>query len=67
MARLLHGVDRAVIALGLGHASVETTHRSVHASLALKEPAFAKTTPLQVPLGRDRPDDQLLAFLKGLS
>lgn len=66
MELLLHGVDRAVIALWLGHESVETTQRSFHASLELKEQALAKTTPLQVPLGRYRPDDQLLAFLKGL-
>jgi site-specific recombinase XerD len=36
---LLHGVDRAVIALWLGPESVETTHRYLHASLALQEPA----------------------------
>jgi integrase/recombinase XerD len=65
MELLLHGVDRTVIALWLGHASVETTQRYFHASLELKEQAFAKMTPLQVPLGRYRPDDQLLAFLKG--
>jgi integrase len=67
MARLLHGVDRAVIALWLGHASVETPQRSRHASLALKEQALAKTTPVDVPPGRYRPDDQRLALLKGLS
>lgn len=67
MERWLHGVDRAVIARWRGHASVETTQRYVHASLALKEQAFAKTTPLQGPLGRYRPEDPLLAFLKGRS
>jgi site-specific recombinase XerD len=36
---VLHGVDRAVIALWLGHASVETTQRYCHASLALQEQA----------------------------
>jgi Phage integrase family len=65
MERLLHGVDRAVIALWLGHESVETTQRYFHASLELQEQAVAKVTPLNVPLGRYRPDDQLLAFLKG--
>jgi len=39
MELLLHGVDRAVIALWLGHESVETTQRYFHASLALKEQA----------------------------
>jgi integrase/recombinase XerD len=66
MELLQHGVDRAVIALWLGHESVETTQRYLHASLELKEPALAKTAPLNVPPGRYRPDDQRLAFLKGL-
>ena len=66
MELLQHGVDRAVIALWLGHESVETTQRYLHASLELKEQALAKTTPLNVAPGRYRPDDQLLAFLKGL-
>lgn len=39
MALRHHGVDRAVIALWLGHASVETTPRSLHADLALTEHA----------------------------
>ena len=66
MDLLQHGVDRAVIALWLGHESVETTQRYLHASLELKEQALAKTAPLNVPPGRYRPDDQLLAFLKDL-
>jgi site-specific recombinase XerD len=66
MELLQHGVDRAVIALWLGHESVETTQRYLHASLELKEQALAKTAPLNVAPGRYRPDDQLLAFLKGL-
>jgi integrase/recombinase XerD len=66
MELLQPGVDRAVMALGLGHASVETTHRSLHASRERKEPAWAKPAPLNVPPGRYRPDDQLLAGLKGL-
>jgi integrase/recombinase XerD len=48
MDLLQHGVDRAVIALWLGHESVETTQRYLHADLALKEHALAKTTPLNV-------------------
>ena len=66
MELLQHGVDRAVIALWLGHESVETTQRYFHASLELKEQALAKTTPFDVAPSRYRPDDQLLAFLKGL-
>jgi len=66
MELLQQGVDRAVIALWLGHESVETTQIYLHASLELKEKALEKTVPLNVPLGRYRPDDQLLAFLKSL-
>jgi hypothetical protein len=45
--RLLHaGVDTTVIALWLGHEQVETTQMYLHADLALKERALARTTPL---------------------
>ena len=51
--RLLHaGVDTSVIALWLGHVSVETTQIYLHADLKLKEKALARTRP---PNGRDRP------------
>jgi integrase len=64
---LLHnGTDRAVIALWLGHESVETTYIYLHADLELKEEALAKTTPSNVRLPRYKPDDELLAFLKSL-
>jgi len=66
MDLLQHGVDRSVIALWLGHESIETTQMYLHASLELKESALAKTAPLGVPAGRYRPDDRLLAFLTGL-
>ena len=55
-----------MIALWLGHESVETTQMYLQASLEMKEQALAKTTPLNVPAGRYRPNDRLLAFLKGL-
>lgn len=65
--RLLHaGVDTAVIALWLGHESVETTQIYVHADLTLKEQALARTTPLGIAPGRYRPPDSLLAFLESL-
>jgi site-specific recombinase XerD len=60
------GVDRAVIALWLGHESVETTQIYLEATLAMKEQALAKTTPLNGRPGRYRPGDQLLGFLNGL-
>jgi site-specific recombinase XerD len=66
MELLQHGVDRSVIALWLGHESMETTQMYLQASLEMKELALAKTTPLNVPVGRYRPDDHLLAFLKSL-
>lgn len=41
-AMLQAGVDCSVIALWLGHESVETTQTYLHANLALKEAALAK-------------------------
>jgi hypothetical protein len=35
------------------------------APLRQKEEALAKVTPLDMPLGRFRPDGELLAFLEG--
>ena len=66
MDLLQHGVDRSVIALWLGHESVETTQMYLHADLRLKEQALSRTTALGVEPVRYRPDDQLLAFLEGL-
>ncbi len=65
--RLLHaGVDTSVIALWLGHENVETTQIYLHADLAIKERALARTTPAETPPGRFRPADKLLAFLQAL-
>jgi len=66
MELLRHGVDRSVIALWLGHESVETTQMYLHADLRLKEQALSRTTPLLVIPPRYKPSDQLLAFLEGL-
>ena len=66
MQLLQHGIDRSVIALWLGHESVETTQMYLHADLRLKEEALSKIVPLDVKPGRFRPDDKLLAFLEGL-
>jgi integrase/recombinase XerD len=66
MALLHSGVDGAVIALWLGHESMDTTQMYLHASLELKQQALAKTTPINGQPGRYRPDDNLLAFLKSL-
>src|SRR5207244_11015822 len=65
--RLLHaGVDTSVIALWLGHEHAETTQIYLHADLALKERALARTKPPDVKPGRFRPPDKLLAFLEAL-
>ena len=66
MELLQHGVDRSVIALWLGHESIETTQVYFHANLELKEAALAKTSPLNAIPRRYRPGDKLLAFLQGL-
>jgi integrase/recombinase XerD len=66
MNLLQHGVDRSVIALWLGHESMETAQIYLHANLELKELALAKTEPFKGRNGRYRPPEQLLAFLQSL-
>jgi site-specific recombinase XerD len=66
MELLQAGVDRAVIALWLGHESVETTQVYLDANLALKEKILAKASPVEGISGRYRADDSLLSFLKSL-
>ena len=66
MELLQAGVDRTLIALWLGHESVETTQIYLDANLKIKEEVLSKTTPINTKAGRYQPDDDLLAFLKGL-
>jgi site-specific recombinase XerD len=66
MDLLQAGVDRAVIALWLGHESVETTQIYLEATLAMKEQALAKATPPNGKAARYQPGDQLLGFLNNL-
>lgn len=66
MELLQSGVDRAMIALWLGHESVETTQIYLHSNLKLKEEILSKTHMVEGKPGRFRPDDQLLAFLLSL-
>lgn len=66
MDLLQNGVDRTVIALWLGHESVETTQMYVHADMRLKEKALARVAPTTLRPGRYRPDDALLSFLESL-
>jgi site-specific recombinase XerD len=62
MALLQAGVDSSLIALWLGHESVETTQIYLNANLALKEKILAKTTLNGGRPGSYHPDDNLLAF-----
>jgi integrase len=66
MRLLQAGVDTTVIALWLGHETTRTTDIYLHADLALKERALARTTPPHTRAGRYRPPDSLLAFLESL-
>ena len=66
MELLQNAVDRSVIALWLGHESVEITHIHLQADLALKEEAMARTTPRDMPPERCRPNDEVPAFLNAL-
>ena len=66
MELLQSGVDRSMIALWLGHESVETTQIYLDANLAIKEELLAKTTPIPGKLRRYKPTDRLLEFLQAL-
>jgi integrase/recombinase XerD len=60
------GVDLSVIALWLGHESIETTQIYLQADLASREAALSRLTPIETPYRRFRATDRLLAFLQGL-
>jgi site-specific recombinase XerD len=66
MELLQAGVERSVIALWLGHESIETTQIYLDANLEMKQAALDKVEPQPGRIGRYRADDQLLAFLKSL-
>ena len=66
MTLLQAGIDRSVIALWLGHESVETTQIYLDADLALKEKILGKTIQGDQPLRLFKPGDRLPAFLKSL-
>lgn len=67
MRLLAAGIDSTVIALWLGHESTDTTQVYLHADMATKEAALARTTPTGAVTGRYHPDnDALLTFLQNL-
>jgi integrase len=66
MELLQAGIDRSLIAIWLGHESIETTEPYLDANLALKEEILAKTRSIRCAQRRFRPDDSLMGFLKNL-
>jgi len=66
MHLLQAGVDITVIALWLGHESIETTHCYMEADLATKQRALDKVAPVEGGVQRFRPGDTLLAFLAAI-
>ena len=66
MRLLSAGIDVSVIALWMGHENIATCQIYIHADLALKERALARTAPQDAPPGRYQPPDAVLAFLDGL-
>lgn len=66
MQLLRAGVDTSVIALWLGHEKVDTTQIYLHADLAIKERALARTDQRNTTAGRYHVPDDLLAYLRSL-
>jgi site-specific recombinase XerD len=66
MDLLQQGIDRSVIALWLGHESIETTQMYLDADLELKQRVLDAIVPPNGKPGRYRPGDKLLAFLNSL-
>lgn len=66
MHMLQSGVDLSVIAMWLGHESIETTHQYMEADLNLKRQALQSVkSPVRGPR-TFKVDDQLLGFLESL-
>ncbi len=66
MALLREEVPIAIIALWLGHQSVESTMKYLHADPKIKENAMERTRPVDVPPGRYQPEERVMAFLESL-
>ena len=67
MRLLTAGIDGTVIALWLGHESIETTQVYLHADMTMKENALTRITPTGTRPGRYKPPaDDLMTFLRNL-
>src|ERR1035441_2477634 len=66
MHLLQAGVDITVIALWLGHESIQTTHGYIEADLATKEKVLDQVAPAGQKVKRFKADDALLRFLATL-
>ena len=66
MDMLRRGVDLSVIALWLGHESMETTQIYLHADMGLKEQALAHATSSGIAPDRYCPSDPLITFIESL-
>jgi integrase/recombinase XerD len=66
MELLQSGIDRSLIAIWLGHESVETTQVYLDANLALKQKLLERMHPTEGIRFRFRPGDRLLAYLQAL-
>jgi integrase/recombinase XerD len=66
MHLLQSGVDITLIAMWLGHESIETTHIYITTNMELKEKALNAIQPPSGGTFRFRPDDELMRFLESL-
>jgi hypothetical protein len=67
MTLLQSEISPSMIALWLGqHEQERTTHRYLHADLALKQRTLDRITPPTDHPGRYRAPDRIIAFLDGL-
>ncbi len=66
MDLLRSGVSCTVIALWLGHESIETTQIYLHADMEIKKKAMEQTRPEDIPGGVYQPGDDILAFVMSL-
>lgn len=66
MQLLEAGVDIMIIAIWLGHESIESTQVYIKADLKMKERALNKTKDPKIKSLRYKPNDNLIKFLKSL-